>query len=163
MLCHWKLYNYNIIQLSYYPNVPGYQLSNLEVVFIFTKGMSYCISHLELDGQRKFIGPCINSPSASLWRRWTWGQGWWEKTSEHRQCPALGSQSKKAQNKSMLPQLPPEFVAMGRWIFIGPRYTWGPIYGSKSLSVRNKLMFGWLNWCDSGWWIYQLNSSWWYQ
>ena len=44
-------------------------------------------------------------------------------------------------------------------IFIGPRYTWGPIYGSECLKCT---LFR-LNWCDSGWWRYQLNSSWWYQ
>ena len=25
-------------------------------------------------------------------------------------------------------------------VFIGPRYTWGPIYGSKSLSVTNSCL-----------------------
>ena len=39
--------------------------------------------------------------------------------------------------------------------------TWGPIYGSRCHKQTNKMMFGWLNWCVSGWWRYWLNSSWW--
>ena len=31
------------------------------------------------------------------------------------------------------------------------------------VSLTHSVMFGWLNWCVSGWWRYQLNSSWWYQ
>ena len=31
------------------------------------------------------------------------------------------------------------------------------------VSQTDSLMFGWLNWCNSGWWRYQLNSSWWCQ
>ena len=45
-------------------------------------------------------------------------------------------------------------------IFIGPMWTWGPIYGSWFCRFCR------LNWCDSGWWRYQLNSihggaAWW--
>ena len=31
------------------------------------------------------------------------------------------------------------------------------------VSLTDSVMFCWLNWCNSGWWRYQLNSSWWYQ
>ena len=41
-------------------------------------------------------------------------------------------------------------------LLIGPRNLW------VRVSVSNSLMFCWLNWCVSGWWRYQLNSSWWY-
>ena len=40
------------------------------------------------------------------------------------------------------------------------------VYLGSDLWVQVSLthsMFGWLNWCVSGWWRYQLNSSWWYQ
>ena len=31
------------------------------------------------------------------------------------------------------------------------------------VSLTNSNTFCRLNWCDSGWWRYQFNSSWWYQ
>ena len=43
---------------------------------------------------------------------------------------------------------------------IGPRCPWGPIYGSGSLSQTNWDTFCRLNWCDSGWWRYQLDTNW---
>ena len=45
-------------------------------------------------------------------------------------------------------------------IFIGPRCPWGPIYGSGCLKLTDWESFCKLNWCDSGWWIYQLNTNW---
>ena len=36
----------------------------------------------------------------------------------------------------------------------------GPIFVSVCPSVRHKLTFVKLNWCDSGWWGYQLNTNW---
>ena len=48
-------------------------------------------------------------------------------------------------------------------IFIGPRFPWGPIYGSSCLSQTNKLSptpLCRLNWFDSGWWRYKLNTNW---
>ena len=44
-------------------------------------------------------------------------------------------------------------------LFIGPRCTWGPIYGSQSL-LETLLE---LNWSDSSWSSYQLNTSWYCQ
>ena len=44
--------------------------------------------------------------------------------------------------------------------FIGPRCPWGPIYGSGSLSLTDSKTLCRLNWCDSGWWRYQLNTNW---
>ena len=45
-------------------------------------------------------------------------------------------------------------------LFIGPRCPWGPIYGFASLSLSDWDTFLKLNWCDSGWWKYQLNTNW---
>ena len=48
-------------------------------------------------------------------------------------------------------------------ISIGPWYTWVPIYGSKPLSLTDWLTerrLCRLDWCDSGWWRYQLNTNW---
>ena len=47
--------------------------------------------------------------------------------------------------------------------FIGPRCPWGPIYGSGCLSLTDSLSprpLCRLNWCDSGWWRYKLNTNW---
>ena len=31
------------------------------------------------------------------------------------------------------------------------------------MTIGQSKAIGWLNWCVSGWWRYQLNSSWWYK
>ena len=41
-----------------------------------------------------------------------------------------------------------------RWFLSDPG-----LPGVRSM-VPMSLMFGWLNWCVSGWWRYQLNTSW---
>ena len=42
--------------------------------------------------------------------------------------------------------------------FTGPRCLWGPVYGSRCLYLSISGSFGWLCWCNSGWWWYQLNT-----
>ena len=44
-------------------------------------------------------------------------------------------------------------------VLIGPWYTMVPIYGSGCLSVRPSQTLVRLNWSDSGWWRYQLNTK----
>ena len=50
-------------------------------------------------------------------------------------------------------------IAFSEWsmVVIGPKYTWGPIYGTGCLYV-----YWWpcWDWCDSDWWRYQLNKNW---
>ena len=44
------------------------------------------------------------------------------------------------------------------WFLSDPaRYLWGLIYGSGCPSHHHFLRF---NWCDSGWWRYQLSTNW---
>ena len=44
--------------------------------------------------------------------------------------------------------------------FIGPRCPWGPIYGSGCLKQTDSNTLCRLNWYDSGWWRYKLNTNW---
>ena len=47
-------------------------------------------------------------------------------------------------------------------VFTGPRCLWGPVYGSQCTYFPTRTLLR-LCWCDSGWWWYQLNTSWWCQ
>ena len=47
------------------------------------------------------------------------------------------------------------------YLFIGPRWPWGPIYGSNvCLSARHWAMLLKLNWCDSSWSSYLITRKW---
>ena len=50
-----------------------------------------------------------------------------------------------------------ELFRCANWMFIGPRFAWGPIYGYECLTQCKRSCR--LNWCDSGWWIYKNNTE----
>ena len=59
--------------------------------------------------------------------------------------------------KKNLPVKPPCSVFYFLVFFIGPRYPWSDLWVWLSLTMRGCWR---LNWCDSGWWRYQVNTNW---